>query len=215
LKPATTSTSAANGERNVPQTKTKTRTKATLLAEPTPALLAGPQTEDEWFRATMKAIREKNPSESTKQEYRKVLEQFPGVVSRYGDLSVLFRNQASQRFGNHPVMEEAVRVQLKTMRAQLAGDDATLTELLLIDAVLACYHDYWTFLMIYEQTTGGSFNMHSMTQWERVLASKEGRYMRAIETLARVRRLLKLPTMQVNIAAAGGQQVNVAGEVKP
>jgi hypothetical protein len=48
-----------------------------------------------------------------------------------------------------------------------------------------------------------------MERWERVLASKEARYLRAIETLARVRRLLRLPAVQVNIAAEGSQQVNV------
>ena len=37
---------------------------------------------------------------------------------------------------------------------------------------------------------------------------------RAVETLARVRRLLsRIPAVQVNIATQGGQQVNVAGEV--
>ena len=33
------------------------------------------------------------------------------------------------------------------------------------------------------------------------------RYLRAIETLARVRKLMVLPMMQINIAAEGGQQV--------
>jgi hypothetical protein len=53
-----------------------------------------------------------------------------------------------------------------------------------------------------------------MAQWERVLASKEARYLRAVETLARVRRLLNLPAPQVNINLPGGQQVNVQGDVK-
>jgi hypothetical protein len=48
---------------------------------------------------------------------------------------------------------------------------------------------------------------------EKLLVSKEARYLRAIEELATVRRLLRLPALQVNIAAAGGQQVNVAGEL--
>jgi hypothetical protein len=67
--------------------------------------------------------------------------------------------------------------------------------------------------MVYGQHTSESFTLRDMEQWERVLASKEARFFRAIEELARVRRLLKLPALQVNIAAAGGQQVNVAGEL--
>jgi hypothetical protein len=67
--------------------------------------------------------------------------------------------------------------------------------------------------MAYGQHGGGSFSLRDMEQWERVLGSKEARYLRAIEELARVRRLLKLPALQVNIVAAGGQQVNVAGDL--
>jgi hypothetical protein len=52
-----------------------------------------------------------------------------------------------------------------------------------------------------------------MERWERILASKEARYLKAVETLARVRRLLRLRAPQLNIALAGGQQVNVAGEL--
>jgi hypothetical protein len=99
----------------------------------------------------------------------------------------------------------------------VAGDNATPTELLLIDAILGCWFDYWTFAMLHEQRTGGpdGATLKALYQWEQTLASKEARYLRAIETLARVRRLLKLPGAQVNINMPGGQQVNVSGEVKP
>jgi len=88
---------------------------------PPPAPLVGPQTEDEWLRATMKAIHEKNPSEATKQEYRKVLERFSGVVSRYGDMALLYRRLAGARFENYPIMEEAVKVQFNTMHDTSIG----------------------------------------------------------------------------------------------
>jgi hypothetical protein len=54
--------------------------------------------------------------------------------------------------------------------------------------------------------------MRDMEQYERILASKEARYLRAIGELARVRRLLNLPAPQVNINLPGGQQVNVQGK---
>jgi hypothetical protein len=163
----------------------------------------------------MAAIREKNPSEATKQEYRKVLERFPGIVSQYGDISLLYRRQAAARFDNHPMMQEAVKVQFNTMRDELAGENATPTELLLVDAVLGCWFDYWTFAMLHEQRTGSpeGSTLKAFYQWEQTLASKESRYLRAVETLARVRRLLKL-TIQINVATPGSQQVNVAGDVQ-
>lgn len=53
------------------------------------------------------------------------------------------------------------------------------------------------------------------TDWERWLTAAQNRYARAVQGLARVRRLLRqapLGTVQVNI---GGQQVNVVGNVEP
>ena len=45
-------------------------------------------------------------------------------------------------------------------------------------------------------------------------ASTQVRFLRAIETLARVRRLARnTPALQINIAREGGQQVNVQGDV--
>lgn len=60
-------------------------------------------------------------------------------------------------------------------------------------------------------STVGGVALREIEQWDRMLAAKQARYLHAVEALARVRRLLKLPNVQVNIAAAGGQQVNVQG----
>lgn len=49
---------------------------------------------------------------------------------------------------------------------------------------------------------------------DRMLTSTQGRYLRAIESLARVRRLLNAPGPQINVNMPGGQQVNVAGDVQ-
>jgi hypothetical protein len=70
-------------------------------------------------------------------------------------------------------------------------------------------------MILVEQKMSDRFTLHDGEKWERILASKEARYLRAIETLARVRRLLNLPAPQVNINLPGGQQVNVQGDVKP
>ena len=46
--------------------------------------------------------------------------------------------------------------------------------------------------------------------WDRRLSAAQKRFTRACETLARVRKLsLNTPALQFNIAANGGQQVNL------
>ena len=47
--------------------------------------------------------------------------------------------------------------------------------------------------------------------WEKSLTAAQGRYLKAIATLAQVRRRLRPGAVQVNI---GAQQVNVAGNVE-
>lgn len=51
--------------------------------------------------------------------------------------------------------------------------------------------------------------------WETRLTTTQARFLRAIEALARVRRLSRnTPTLQINIARDGGKQVNMQGEVR-
>jgi hypothetical protein len=46
--------------------------------------------------------------------------------------------------------------------------------------------------------------------WEKKLTAAQKRFTRACETLARVRKLSRnTPALQFNIAASGGQQVNL------
>jgi hypothetical protein len=141
-----------------------------------------------------------------------VLELFPQIANDYGDLPTMYRRAALDRFVSQPVMEESVKFKMKTMRAELAGSNPSPLELLLVDAVIACHQDYWGFAIVFEQKTGKTFTLSELEKWERILASKEARYLRAIAELARVRRLLNLPAPQVNINMPGGQQVNVSGK---
>jgi hypothetical protein len=54
-------------------------------------------------------------------------------------------------------------------------------------------------------------NARQREHYDRLLSSAQRRHLRAVETLARVRRLLRPTAVQVNVARDGGQQVNVLG----
>ena len=83
--------------------------------------------------------------------------------------------------------------------------------MLLVDAVVLAYQDYFSFQVLYAQRTSERVTLNDMQQWEKILSAKETRYLRCIGELARVRRLLNLPSPQVNINLPGGQQVNIQG----
>jgi len=61
----------------------------------------------------------------------------------------------------------------------------------------------------YSLTLGGSLGIPQADYWERRLSATQRRFLRAVETLARIRKM-QLPAMQVNVATEGGQQVNIA-----
>lgn len=188
----------------------KTETKA---AEPTPAPIVGPQTRDEWYQSTLEAVLKKDAPLAAREEYRKLLTLFPATAREYGDLPTICRRQALERFELQPITEDAVQHQMLTLRRTLLGTAPTPVETLLVDVVVLCWQDYWMYALIRDKMLGTSCALSELEEWDRILASKEARYLRAVETLARVRRLLKLPALQVNIATAGGQQVNIAGEL--
>ena len=61
----------------------------------------------------------------------------------------------------------------------------------------------------YQRVTSGEYYMPEAEHWEKRLSAAQRRYLRAVETLARVRKMNI--NLQVNIATQGGQQVNVMG----
>ncbi len=62
----------------------------------------------------------------------------------------------------------------------------------------------------YARVVYGDVSESESTFWERRLSTVQRRYLRSIESLARVRKLLGV-TVQINIAADGGQQVVANG----
>jgi len=49
---------------------------------------------------------------------------------------------------------------------------------------------------------------------DKLLTTTQTQYLRAVETLAKVRRMTQnTPSLQINIAQDGGKQINVQGEV--
>ncbi len=59
----------------------------------------------------------------------------------------------------------------------------------------------------FTQGWGGFPSLATASHWERTLSTVQYRYLRLIEALARVRKLMGIPMVQINIASEGGQQV--------
>jgi hypothetical protein len=196
------------------QAKTKARTKSPLLEAAQPEPLAALENEEARIRRIMEAMYGKNPSHETRDAYRELLRRVPDIALKLGTLPSMARSTALERYKSFPALQENIRFQLKQLRKDLAGEHASPREMLLVEAVVLTYQDYFSFAVMMNQHMSGETTLDSIDKWERILSSKEARYLRAVGELAKVRRLLNLPASQINIAVAGGQQVNVQGKVE-
>ena len=158
----------------------------------------------------LRRMNQEHPAPEDLRGLRKVLEETPGLWQEVADLadqaaSVLVTNVTAT-----PVVKELVRGAYHGLKRDLGHEAAPVLEKVLISQVALA----WLRLNILEQGyTGktmsgtGSFRTEEGDYWERRLCASQRRFLRACETLARVRRI-PVAALQVNIAR---QQVNVAG----
>lgn len=111
------------------------------------------------------------------------------------------------------LLQELGRRRMREMRTQLAGNNPTPLETLLVRRVVLCWlqHHYFerTYAVILRQT----ISLEKSEYYQRCLDRCHKRYLSAIKALAVIRRL-QLPAVQVNIGekqvnlVQSGQQVN-------
>jgi hypothetical protein len=147
---------------------------------------------------------------------RRLYDEVPAVWKGMGDLASSAQGRLITVAVESYSHREAIGRTIRAVRDELGYGAASQLEKLLIEQIVIC----WLRMQIQEirctqalhDTDGCSAT--KAEHHERMLVSTQARYLRAIEGLARVRRLLKLPAVQLNIAQPGSQQINVAGEVK-
>lgn len=133
-------------------------------------------------------------------ELRAILTAETGLTRQYGDMAnVAWRCFMAELDKQSAGLGAAVDVRRDLMRRAMDYDGSSELERLLIDEVVLCQFDYYRVERAYATATAETFTLPSMEQWNRVLEQKQTQYLRAVLALARVRRLLRLPAMQVNI----------------
>jgi hypothetical protein len=147
-----------------------------------------------------------DPSEQDVTAMRGLLKEAPDLWRVVGDMcGVVTRNVIGEMRAT-PAVKESVLAGREAMRQGLGYEASPLLEQMLIDHLLLC----WVRLQLAEHTytgcikEGGTLNQGIF--WEKRLSAVQRRYLRAVETLARIRRM-DLPTIQINVA---DQQVNIA-----
>jgi len=159
----------------------------------------------------IKAADKPKPKPEAVAALHQLLDQYPEMWRAVCNLAENARSSMIAQTQATPAMSEAIKANMKELATQLGADKAPAIERLVIEEIMLAWLD--------EQITrmGHAQNSRNMTLtqaefWQRRLTLTQRRYLRAVESLARIRKMNI--TIQLNVAASGGQQVNVAGNVE-
>jgi hypothetical protein len=163
--------------------------------------------------ALVHAVDKKKPDPKAVAELQSCLDTMPELCLILGDTTSHLQRRLIERLSPSRSAQMAIQTQATAVRNGLGYEGATQLEQLLIDHAVLCWLRLQDAERGYSSAMERSLPLSLADYWDRHLAAAQRRYLRACETLARTRRLLH-PTLQVNIAAHGGQQVNVSGDIR-
>jgi hypothetical protein len=175
-----------------------------------------PRPREEIVALVEKLNKSKDPDPKDVQRLRQLALVTPGFLSFECSTTQSIRHQLIEKI-SHGVSRACLLAEVDMLKGQLDYDAAPPLERLLIDHILTVrlrliHAENAYNRVVVNETVSLGLGEH----WDGVLSAVQARYLRAIETLARVRRLARnTPALQINIAKAGGKQVNLQGSGKP
>ena len=170
-----------------------------------------PISRDEAIAVIDKHIKATKLSRTDEAYIELALRDNPDLWRVVGDMALQSQSRLIEAMTSQPTAQVAIRHGIAKMRASLGEEDAPLIERLLIDQVILCWLNLNWVQRSHAGIMANSVTLTAGAYWEKRLSMAQARYLKAIETLAKVRRLSKAMPLQVNI---GGQQINVAGVQK-
>lgn len=147
---------------------------------------------------------EKSPRPEVLAFARAALNKYPRMWHLIGDLSIQARYKIIKNYSAGPIVEDAMQKGFHQTRNDLGYDGASPMEQMLIDQVALCWLQMYAVQWFYEGTMQSSVTLRLGEYWEKRLTATQKRYLRAIETLAKVRKMGP-SVLMLNVAQ---QQIN-------
>jgi hypothetical protein len=161
----------------------------------------------------IKKVNKEAPDPKAMAELRAAMDRAPDIWRLFFDVGERTTENLAEMCSKNGLITESIRRGCISLRADLAYDTAPPLERGLIEQVVQAWLTLQIVQQEYARTMVKSVTLKQGEYWERRLNSAQYRYLRACETLARVRKMLA-PTMQLNVARQqvniGGPQVNIA-----
>lgn len=155
---------------------------------------------------------QKNPGVDDVEKLRRQIMSSPATWAMAGDSMASIRHALVEKM-SAGVLRAIMLAEADILAKQLDYDAAPMLERLLIEQILTarlrlihaekCYNSH---------VLGNTIGIAQAEYWDGLLTTAQARFLRAVETLARIQRLTRnTPALQINIAQAGSRQVNVQG----
>ncbi len=146
--------------------------------------------------AVTEAFTKADSEDATAQDGRlllALLQENPGALGFTVDMAESAIDVVIRQMKTSEANRALMHVRLERLRKSLGGAEASQTERLLIDQVVICYLRMNLTDQSYENAMRDGCSLAAASYWERKLSTVQYRYLRAIETLARVRKLMGVP----------------------
>lgn len=166
------------------------------------------------FLEIVKQAYKKKPSQSDLDELRKWINNYPELWKLVFDTAHVIEENFIKNMVGDKASIIAMRKNAEEIRSEMNYSNASIMEKMLIDNLVISWFgvQYCNYQLIARMKCEEKIVI--LEFWERRLSMSQRRYLHACESLEKVRHLMsRKPAVQVNIAAQGGQQVNVAGDV--
>ncbi len=156
----------------------------------------------------LRRTNKKKPAKKDVEAMQAALHEYPDLWRTVGDLAGQAQRQIISMAADSELLTSSLHKGMHVMRREIGFEAAPPLEKLLIEQVLLTWLNYHRTQYQYEGHLHTSIPTAHRDYWDRHINAAQRRYLRAIETLARVRKLSGRGPIQINIAE---QQVNVAG----
>lgn len=122
------------------------------------------------------------------------LDKNPEAAAKVGNLALQLQiNILDQAYSSHHGFVVTVGEHCSQMREGLGYDGASMLEQMLIEHIIVCWLRLHDAELRFEGLRREGMTTEQGLYWERKLSANQRRFLRSVETLARVRRLLKDP----------------------
>jgi hypothetical protein len=153
------------------------------------------------FLDLVKKIDKDAPAPADVQAARDMLREHPDLWRLAGDLSRAAALDIINQLGAGPAVTESLKRGQDVLMDELGYDAVAPLERLLIEQVALCWLSLNLVQIEYTHAIGEPISISAADHWERRLSAAQGRYIRACDALARIRKLTRTtPPHHVNIA---------------